>query len=787
MTGKKNPTFQAEEIADFRKLQYILENWDDLPLREETRKGDEMNGWLPTAIIADYIRMSKNGMVKVKYDFSRSGIGRLFSFRGRSLQGMPREVRHTVAGDYYHDIDIKNAHPVFLLQYCEKHEIACKHLRDYVDNREERIAEVLQAIPTFTREDVKRGVLALTNGGRGVFTKAIMERCPEWVHNYKWMVESIHNQIMEREPIFSKIGKRNAEERKKQGGFYNPTGSTVNLLLCDIENTVLMAMVSSLKEQGIDIKNIVLVFDGLMITKKSVEGKNLHDIMVSMERDAKTKTGYEIVLVEKPMTERLPIPDEFEVLNKEIIIKDDENEASIEFYNMVKEDIRRCDGVYFIRNGGVWVDDEKEVERVLIDKCLRANFIRLTEQGEKKNYSSKLSGATAIVKAMLTRIPTTPHFIKDMKKSTYGRILFSNGFYDFTTGRFTSGFDSVDSMIQINRPMPTRNADIIKEVYDRVLYPIWGGNAEAGLSELGTAYLRFVARAIAGHIEDKKFGVVLGERDCGKGVLCSILMSAFERYVDTMNPENLLVQRVGYGDEAKKLSWTMRMEHTRIAITNEIKIDEAGGVKMDGNMLKKICSGGDVLEARQNYKNERSFQIGATPIFSANDFPVITPADAYEKMMPFPCPHKFQESLTDDMARKYTFLRNADSDIKRFCERPEVGDAFFFIVADHYRRNPADMTTKMVEYRSQFNSGDEFHILLKHFQITGNADDCVPSSAIVSFLKEKKLNLTMVKVNLYLENRGVSQGRPYINGKRVRAYTGMVMINENDDNNSDDE
>jgi hypothetical protein len=49
------------------------------------------------------------------------------------------------------------------------------------------------------------------------------------------------------------------------------------------------------------------------------------------------------------------------------------------------------------------------------------------------------------------------------------------------------------------------------------------------------------------------------------------------------------------GDTAKKQSWMSSLEFKRIAFSNEIQF-QAGVTKVDGNLVKRMASGGDTVE-----------------------------------------------------------------------------------------------------------------------------------------------------------------------------------------------
>ena len=132
----------------------------------------------------------------------------------------------------------------------------------------------------------------------------------------------------------------------------------------------------------------------------------------------------------------------------------------------------------------------------------------------------------------------------------------------------------------------------------------------------------------------------MGERDCGKGVLGCDLENAFGDYVRASNSENFLYKHNG-ADSAKALSWLVPFEFKRLLLTNEITKDSEGKVRINGNILKKLASGGDKIEARVNHKDEINFKIQARPVMFCNDLPDIQPSDAKETAYMFRHPSKF--------------------------------------------------------------------------------------------------------------------------------------------------
>jgi hypothetical protein len=504
-----------------------------------------------------------------------------------------------------------------------------------------------------------------------------------------------------------------------------------------------------------------------------------------MEEAIAERCGFTVTVKNKPMKDKYELPDGWEeekkgkkkkqfdpkMLGDSILISDGENESSRVFMEMMGNDLRRCGREIFVRvNGGLWAEDEKVVDNIMLDRALSANMVTWNSMIGIMKYSANLSTAMKIIKATKARLPDSPNFIDDLWESNKGKLLWQNGCYDWATRSFSEDFGNVMSVIQVNRTFPSRrNKAMEDEVQRRVLDPILG--------EQKQPFLHFLARAMAGHIEDKRWAVLLGERDSGKGVLAEAIISAFGDYVTTMNVESLMCHRLtmGGGDEEAKLKFLFAMEHARLAITNEMKVDASNkDMKMDGNIGKKLTSGGDYLMARKLYHMPRKFRIQATLLMNCNDFPKVDPADFTEKVVPFSCPHKFTTNAAD--LQQYDFYRMADDSIKEWCRSPEVGDALFWIVADSYSSDQVELTPSMKQFKDHLCVDDEIKKVMSFIQITGNDKDLVPNNLIKDRLDRAAINMSLTKFYHVLSKRG--NIKPYRTAKE-RGYTGIRLIEEN--------
>lgn len=754
-TTQTSKTLSLIERVSVRKIRYLLEHRADIMGSLEIKASRRVKLHEALDKLEAYLKRVKGGILAVKYE-QKSGIGRFFAKGDLTLQRMPRELRHTLAADYYVDIDMMNAQPTLALQYLEKHRIPCPALKEYVENREGVLADIVACNPELERADAKTVVLAILNGGKGNGLKL-----NDFLTRFQGEVRTVQAAVREIEPAIF--------QRYKDD--WNEGGKAFSAVLSDIENRCLMAMKDCADKLGLLQGEAVLCFDGLMLRKSAFgEDMSVDDFLRQAEDAVKRDTGFWVQLAEKPMDEGLPVPDDLPQDEPEaVIIRGGDSEAADLFLASIKDDLKLSHNRLFARIGGIWTDEKEAVQHFMIDRALRANFQKEVN-GRVVPYSCNVSGAEAIVKATKARmqILTDDGFLGRLWSSNKGKLVWKNGVFDFATKTFQPSFDGVESVIRIGRDFPARDPELMEEVYRRVLNPVLG-------DKLRKPFLQMLARAMGGHVEDKVYGILMGERNCGKGVLGTLLISAFGPYIAAINAESFMFERIGSGDPAKKSSWMFAAEFARIALTNEFKMnaDEKKPLKIDGNLIKRFASGGDMLMARKNHKDEVQFRVQATLLMACNDLPPMTPADAYETAATYNFPNKFVSAAE---LGKYPFYRLADPTIKSFCERPEVGDAFFWILADHYAPQPMRPTKEMLDFRGQFRTNADGDLVTRTFQITGNPNDFVKNETLRTWLEERGVNMSIQKLTTTLERRGAKKESKRINGQTQRVLTGLVLI-----------
>lgn len=255
---------QLRERFDKDKLYTILKKIDFFKSQLSDGKGNDKKYVSELAKkLKKYLKKSYNGISYTTYRQNYSK-GRYSATNNISLQGMCRKVRHSIAEDYFVDIDIVNCHPVILLHLCktEYTDIDTPNLERYVNDRENVLKEL-----KVDRDLAKQIYISLMNEGSKDYND--LKYKSEHIQKYKKELNTIRKLICAEHPEkFAKLTKHRREVEKKD---YAHKGSFINHLLCEIENKILMKMFEFFGEPDC----CVLCHDGIMLPiggKYNLEG-----------------------------------------------------------------------------------------------------------------------------------------------------------------------------------------------------------------------------------------------------------------------------------------------------------------------------------------------------------------------------------------------------------------------------------------------------------------------------------------------------------------------------------
>ncbi|CAC5401036.1 unnamed protein product [Mytilus coruscus] len=159
---------------------------------------------------------------------------------------------------------------------------------------------------------LKAHLLAIINGRKVMLDPQDPKWCKEF---YNGMIH-ISDSIVKLRPDLYELAKKS---KNKKGTNYNIEGTTVNYVMCSLENKALMTVFDYLTEQGIEVGS--LVFDGLMIYKNNVSIEQLSGILDGCSQMVKEIMRCNITFTNKAMDEEAAleaISKELETMKKQL-------------------------------------------------------------------------------------------------------------------------------------------------------------------------------------------------------------------------------------------------------------------------------------------------------------------------------------------------------------------------------------------------------------------------------------------------------------------------------------
>ena len=271
------------------------------------------------SIINSLYNNRKKGTIEcqhtVTYKLSKSaagklGWGRLYGTRG-SLETLEKECRGTICSEYYHDIDIVNCHPVLLSQFAKmKYNRDLPEVDRYVADREAYLKLI-----GGSRDDAKEEMIRILYGGT---TKN------EFLAPLSVEVKQFSKFLSTQEEYKALVNACKHED--------NIYGKMLSFILQTEERKCMFVMKDSLESSGWSVD--VLAYDGVMIRKN--DKLHLEGSMRAVEAAVKEKLGYDISVIDKPMS-TFNMPELTEEISKGV---------TREAYNAMKERFEKTNFYY---------------------------------------------------------------------------------------------------------------------------------------------------------------------------------------------------------------------------------------------------------------------------------------------------------------------------------------------------------------------------------------------------------------------------------------------------------
>ena len=497
------------------------------------------------------------------------------------------------------------------------------------------------------------------------------------------------------------------------------------------------------------------------------------------------RKGPPVPVVKVPQSDMLPDHDDED--------EDDEDDDVDDVANGVNNDVEASKKLYklyphwkfcletlyvFDFDSGLWTCSKSIHRNIaklyaedlrIIVTLLDGNQILSTE-----SYGSSLRKIDTVIELIKGECVDNQWLIRS-ELSSLGKLLFNNGYLDLKNGlkfydkaihKFNPDIVFMERILKDFNHFNEEQMLYVESIKNRFFYNVLG-------KELGDYYLLHLSRGLMGDMM-KKIIFSLGTTDCGKSVLTFALKKSMEGYFGDFNAENLIYNK-NSSDEAAKLRWALLLRYKRIIVSNEMKSNEM----INGNMIKKISSGGDGLTGRPHCGNETAFTPHFAVVAMANDLNKISPYDkavdnrvkiiSYKKQFvdnPVDCEYELQKdnNITDEINKiefQNAFLMMM---ITRYEEFKKDGDII----------EPLEVSNGKKEWIEE--TGDVIDTFLQDFEITNNVDDFVTSDHITNWIQNKKLGITMMKFGLELKKYCNSKKHINVDNKKKKVNRRSVQV-----------
>lgn len=741
-----------EEVFD-------IDNYRNLVLHDGVSKADKK-------LLRAYKKLSRDGnkcLIRYVYGKEWDGIkfGDLYAQKGIGLASFERSIRACLAQKYYWDIDLANAHPCIIQNYCKQNGLICPVLNKFIIERK----EILQAICDKHKRErwwAKEECIKVFNGGASMVHDILLELMPE--------IEMIRANVVSKYPNVKAIASSIHKNDKKADI------TTLSLVFQDITRQ-LLACISDfmkMKDRSLDVR----IHDGGFVRKLEGEESFPEVLLRECEVYVLDKMNYTIQLEVKPLEHTFKFAkDEFTsqlVKNADAI---DDKKAAKAFVRLLDDKVKKYNNsvYYFSDVNGMWENTDEAFRRAVIkhsDK-LTWNYFNGFGMPCIINYSGNERNVSAMKKWVVGCVDDCD-FFDDNKDNDIGKFLFADGIYDMASNTFTPGFEPyIIFTKRINRPFPTcRNEELIEKI-NNILFeaPFSNENSATGL------YLKkTITMALFGDYKRKLVAVALGDSDCGKGVTTNALMKSFCGYVSSWDSSELFSKDKNGMDVARQNSWLLKISDSRLAISNEMRVEKGKSINVD--IYKKASSGGDTLRARHFNASEIDFVNKSTLLLMANDFNEFSSKDdsgVKTRSRFIRYDHVFKNNPTKRHEKK------GDPSIKgKFDADNEWKDSLFWVIVDCYNsmtyaekkiggslETPDAVVAETNEWINDETTVSK--LLHEKFEVSDSEDDYVLTRDIIEFLNTKGLNQSDNKLGREITSAGFPSKTVNIDGVNVKV------------------
>ena len=464
------------------------------------------------------------------------------------------------------------------------------------------------------------------------------------------------------------------------------------------------------------------------------------------------------------------------VVVEEEIIALSEEEVAQKAYEKLKDTFMSINQQLYGKSGNIWCcNNDAQWDALLCNAIvaikIKHRVIKQHKFGEFQTdivWCDTMTHLHAIHKRVKQLVISKPcdNMYDLFHSTTLGKLCFEDGVYDFRTHTFVK-WDSdelkknpVYSCVKIPRNFPSYEDELNEWAEDlkkaRLVFHAAMGNEQA------EKFLQYLARVTAGEIQDKVFSCCMFNRDCSKGVINDWFIAAFGKYIGQAD-SNALVLRESNTDSQKENGWMIPLQYCRHVFVSEAEVDPKNPrKKLDSKKIKMICSGGDPIQARLNFKDGITIRLQCALDILANDLMPFSQIDVLEKCLMNKSVTQFKtqeyidaekEKCKDSpiLLKSLDRLKLADPTIRKNVKTNEWADALVRIMIHYYTDKPV-----VLNHTAAADDEDESLDLkvVGRFEFTGDENDKVSNENLRAFAHLNNSSLAKLKTTIMgIDNR----------------------------------
>ena len=737
-----------------------------------TKRGTERDYLTEFKKIKNYTSNIMCGLNTINYSYTEGkNIGRLQS-RSPSMQRQFNGFRGPLCDGLVLDIDICNCHPTFMINLCKQHKIPFNYLNDYVTNRESKLSEVMNTYK-ITRSQAKTFFLTCIND---VNLKIYIAKDSKKKIK-KGFAKSFNKEVV---TIIQKLYNIYKDDEKyapnfkpkKDSDYDNIPGQFVNSIFCDLEDITLRRGIEAcIQKDLMEESNIMtLMYDGFMMDNINVDKKILIETLNNEFLTEGIK--WDIKPHNTELIEAILASDEVNC--------DFEGENLIEIIKYIvnvdlKGKLVKCKGITYYMGDSTITRNKEAIHMDLYDYISEKNYIM--NDGKKQIVVSKMPVyIKQIIEGIINKCEKANNFADDVWRETHKKIFFKNGYFDFELKKFVEGSFN-RTFVKIDRDYTESNDTSLRDsINKKIFHPIFTIDDTDDREERIQLYKYFMhstAHNLAGDVSRKKWTLLQGMRNSGKGIIGDLLKNSFQDYVMTTNSSNFSIKK-GVVDSQKALSWLIDYQFVRVALTSEISIDE----KIDGIMIKKFTSGGDYMSARKNFCDEMTFKIQASLIMCCNDCPEIKPTDALDYCDEINMKSKFIDSSENvEKFKGFKYYQKDDNLKNEFLHSRDILNEMVNMFIEAYYTDSKFPENLKKQSDDMNNETSDYSKIKNLFQITDDDKATIGNKELREIIKQNNILFSLKKVKQLLMNEGAKEHR----GKKERGLKNIILIEDDSD------